>query len=290
MMKRIIPGTLFFLCISWINPLAAHPGIGIVMDSQGNVFYTDLVHVWKITPNNQHSIAVKDVHTHELYIDSEDNLYGEHIWYEGEATDKWGHYIWCLKKNGQLVKIKDRTEGFPVDNTLQRDYQGNTYWPEKEGDHEVLKMTSPSGTVQMVTDHRFQDIRWLHIRPCTKEVFVVDHLAVKRVNEKGQVSVVAENLKEKPPVFSQVRDQHYLMGVWTDKTENVYAAVFGARKIKQFTPAAEVKTIYTSEKGWSPSGGLIAPDGTLWVMEFSSSNKTRVVRLTPDGERSYYQS
>lgn len=290
MMKKAMLSAFFLLCIGWVSQLGAHPGIGIVMDSQGNVFYTDLVHVWKITPKGQHSIAVKDVHTHELYIDSEDNLYGEHIWYEGEATDKWGHYIWCLKKNEQLVKVKDRTEGFPVDNTLQRDYQGNTYWPAKEGDHEVLKMTSPSGTVRMVTDHRFQDIRWLHIRPCTKEVFVVDQLAVKKVNEKGQLSVVAENLKEKPPVFSQVRDQHYLMGVWTDKTENVYAAVFGARKIKQFTPAGEVKTIYTSEKGWSPSGGLIAADGTLWVMEFSSSNKTRVVRLAPDGERSYYQS
>lgn len=28
----------------------AHPGIGIVMDSKGNVFYTDLKQVWKIDP------------------------------------------------------------------------------------------------------------------------------------------------------------------------------------------------------------------------------------------------
>ena len=29
--------------------MEAHPGIGIVMDDDGNVFYTDLTHVWKIS-------------------------------------------------------------------------------------------------------------------------------------------------------------------------------------------------------------------------------------------------
>jgi hypothetical protein len=48
---------------------AAHPGIGIVMDSRGNVFYTDLSHVWKVEPGGAKSIAVRGVHTHELYID-----------------------------------------------------------------------------------------------------------------------------------------------------------------------------------------------------------------------------
>ncbi|MEK6565879.1 MAG: hypothetical protein AABZ41_04135, partial [Bacteroidota bacterium] len=61
------------------------------MDSQGNVYYTDLKHVWKLTPDGTKSIAIRNVHTHELYIDPQDNLYGEHLWYEGDATKKWGH-------------------------------------------------------------------------------------------------------------------------------------------------------------------------------------------------------
>lgn len=32
---------LAFLC----SAVAAHPGIGIVRDSKGNIFYTDLTHV-----------------------------------------------------------------------------------------------------------------------------------------------------------------------------------------------------------------------------------------------------
>ena len=35
------------------------------------------------------SIAVHDVHSHELYIDSLDNLYGEHLWYNGETLKTW---------------------------------------------------------------------------------------------------------------------------------------------------------------------------------------------------------
>jgi len=31
----------------------AHPGIGIVKDSKGNIFYTDLKQVWKISPDGK---------------------------------------------------------------------------------------------------------------------------------------------------------------------------------------------------------------------------------------------
>src|SRR5688572_23144493 len=73
--------------------MLAHPGVGIVMDSRGNVFYTDLSHVWKIAPDGAKTIAVRGVHTHELALDSADNLFGEHLWYEGDATRPWAHRV-----------------------------------------------------------------------------------------------------------------------------------------------------------------------------------------------------
>ena len=62
----------------------AHTGIGIVMDKHGNVYYTDLKQIWKISPDGTKRIVVPNVHTHELYLDSLGNLYGEHLRYEGE--------------------------------------------------------------------------------------------------------------------------------------------------------------------------------------------------------------
>ena len=44
----------------------AHPGVGLVEDSRGNVYYTDLVHVWKISPDGRKTIAVRNAHTQRL--------------------------------------------------------------------------------------------------------------------------------------------------------------------------------------------------------------------------------
>jgi hypothetical protein len=75
-----------FLFILLLLPLTgyAHPGVGIVKDSKGNIYYTDLKQVWKIT-NGKRAVVVPDVHTHELYIDVNDNLFGEGGYYDDQA-------------------------------------------------------------------------------------------------------------------------------------------------------------------------------------------------------------
>jgi hypothetical protein len=122
----------------------AHPGVGIVMDSRGNVFYTDLSHVWKIAPGGAKSIAVRDVHTHELYIDREGNLYGEHLWYEGDRTKKWGHRVWKLAVDGRLSDVIPAREGFLQNYSFVRDGRGNMYWAER-GAQTVLRKRTPAG-------------------------------------------------------------------------------------------------------------------------------------------------
>ena len=72
----------------------AHPGVGIVSDRWGNIFYTDLKNVYKISPSGEKTVAVARVHTHELALDSAGNLYGEHLWYTGEADNRWRRYVW----------------------------------------------------------------------------------------------------------------------------------------------------------------------------------------------------
>src|SRR6185436_13543018 len=83
----------------------AHPGVGIVEDSAGNVYYTDLAQVWRISPSGAKSIVVSGVHTHELSIDAHDTLYGEHLWYDGDATKKWGHRVWKRIKDGAVSDV-----------------------------------------------------------------------------------------------------------------------------------------------------------------------------------------
>lgn len=63
-MKRILLFVLFFVPVVCVT---AHPGIGIAEDGNGNILFTDLVHVWKIAPDGKKSIAGPLMHTHELF-------------------------------------------------------------------------------------------------------------------------------------------------------------------------------------------------------------------------------
>src|SRR5438046_1994660 len=107
-MKSILVLVLVALSIAAL----AHPSVSILMDSRGNVYFSDLAKVWKINPQGIKSVAVDGVHTHELYLDKEDNLFGEHVWYNGDAAGTWGHYVWKLSHEGKFEKTKPDTPGF----------------------------------------------------------------------------------------------------------------------------------------------------------------------------------
>ncbi len=285
-MKKSIVFLLGCLLSAWV--LDAHPGIGIVMDNEGNVFYTDLVHVWKISPEGEQTIAVRNVHTHELYLDANGDLYGEHEWYEGEATDKWGNYVWCLSKDGAFEKVIPDVEGFLDNTTLVRDPDGNTYWAKKSGNGEILMKQMPDETNITASSHEFKDIRWMHVSKYDNNLYVVDHLTLKKVSPSGVVEIVASELKEDGLRFSRVDDRHYVFGVWTDSTSDVYVALYGAGKVIKINSNGEKSTVFESDRGWSPCGGMIAADGTMWIMEFSRRNKTRVTKVVPNDENIVY--
>ena len=287
-MYRLIVFFLCFICNSTM--LEAHPGIGIVMDSKGNVFYTDLNHVWKISTKGERSIALRDVHTHELYIDEADYLYGEHEWYEGELTDKWGNYVWRLSNDGVFEKIIPDVEGFLDNNTLVRDHENNTYWVEKSDEHDILKKQTLSGQNCFVTHHQFEDIRWMYFSKHDNNLYVVDHLTIKKVTPDGNVIIIADNLKEAKISFDGVADRHYVYGMWSDEKKNLYVAVYGAGHVKKINPNGKLTTIFESDTFWSPCGGLMNPDGTHWIMEFSKRNRTRVRKITKDGKHTLYKT
>jgi sugar lactone lactonase YvrE len=282
---RFLIGCLLFV---GIGTLHAHPGIGIVMDSKGNVFYTDLSHVWKITTDGQRTIAVKNVHTHELYIDQHDNLYGEHEWYKGDASGKWANYVWCLTRDGKIEIVAPEIEGFLENTTLVRDAKGNSYWVKKAEQHQIMKSAKGSKNSSVLSKHKFQNIRWMYFSKADNHLYVVDNLKIKKVSTSGEIQIVSGNLKENAPPHDGVADHHYVYGLCADTNKNVYAAIFGANKVKRIDTNGVVKTIHKSEKGWSPCGVLIAPDNSKWIMEFSKNNKTRVLKISPDGTQKIY--
>lgn len=275
--------------VAALSPAFAHPGIGIVRDSRGNLYYTDLKQVWKIAPDGTKSVAVPGVHTHELYVDAEDNLFGEHLWYEGDATGRWGHRVWRLGADGTLADVIPARVGFRDDYDdfhFVRDGRGAMYWADR-GEETAIRKRMPGGPVTTIARAPFRDVRWM-TATADGTVFLVDRHDLVRVDPDGEVRTVVENLARRRRVFLFVRDSHAIMGLWTDAVGNVYAAVSSDGEVKRIDRAGRVRVVHRASPGWSPTGGLVAPNGDLVILEYRGPLGARALRVERSGKRTAF--
>jgi hypothetical protein len=261
-------------------PAAAHPPVSVVVDRQGNAYYSDLEQVWKVAPNGTKSVAVANVHTHELYLDAHGNLFGEHLWYEGERTDKWGHYVWRRSPDGRVVKVIADRQGFPSDYSFARDAAGNQYIANREKGW--IEKRAPNGTVSIVA-RELKGMSWLIASTPDATLYVVDGGDLVRVTPNGRVTRLARNVGRTTLLRPQVSARHMVMGLWTDRAGNVYAASYGEGKVKKVTPEGKVSVAAESTAPWSPVGGAFAPNGDLLLLECSITNQVRLRRIAMRG-------
>lgn len=254
--------------------LLAHPGIGIVQDSRGNIYYTDLFRVWKIAPDGKRTVAVPNVHTHELYMDAKDNLFGEHLWYNGEAQNTWGSYAWCLHPNGKLDTVRGPVSGFLQDYSFCRDSMGNQYWAERWTVSRIVRR-SPGGKTTILARGKFHDIRWMYATP-GGTLYFIDLLDLYRIDPRGNLKKLVTNLAAPQGRAPAETDRHSIFGLWSDRRGNLYAAIPSETCVKKIRPDGSVSTLLHTQAPWSPSGGLIDRRGQLWLLEFNASNDVRV--------------
>lgn len=263
------------LLLAAVSPAWAHPGTGIVTDRRGNVFYTDLQHVWRIAPDGHKSIAVRDVHTHELDIDSAGNLFGEDNRYVG--GDRYRHRVWRRSPDGRVTDVIPWRQGFWREYGFVRDRAGATYWvhcPERAC---TIRRRAPDGrTGTFAPGARFNTrINWIAAGP-NGSLYVVDGPELRLVTREGRLTTLARGLGE------------HQMGMWPDGRGNVYVAVYGARAVKRVGQDGRVATVARTPAPWGPSGVTVAPNGDLWILEYSTSNEARVRRVAANGRVTVY--
>ncbi|GHN03155.1 hypothetical protein WSM22_46440 [Cytophagales bacterium WSM2-2] len=265
----------------------AHPGVSIVMDKKGSVYYSDLKQVWKIDTQGKKTVVVSGVHTHELFMDDTDNLYGEHLWYNGEKADTWGHYVWKLSPAGKLDRIKPSTTGIPNDYSFVRDKNGNMYWADRTDKCQKVIRKNKDGSLTKMGDACMENIRWM---TCTPEgvVYIVDLHDIKKMDLHGHIITLTEDVPGKKILSLFVDPTHFLSGISVDSHENVYVADYSAKQVKKITPSKQVSVLAETNTPWSPSGSLLAPNGDFWILENSITNHVRVECITKDGKRIIY--
>jgi hypothetical protein len=240
----------------------------MVRDSKGVIYYSDLEQVWRLKDGKK-SIAVPNVHTHELYIDTNDNLYGEHLWFIGGNND-FKHYYWMLGGNGSLDTISRPQLAYrQIDFPLARDRQGNGFYVKEfvtapDTTH-IFKMDK-NGRESIFASGGFAGIKWLHPQPDGSLLYVLRN-QVHKVYENGAGS----------KAFPFAAAGSTLGGAWQDSSGNIYVALFEKGIIRKLSGSGAATTVYTSPGGWSPVFGLFDEKNTLWVLEYSRANEARVV-------------
>ena len=281
MRKLIIANLLFLISIA----VTAHPGIGIVKDSKGNIYYTDLAKVWKISLDGSKAVVVTGVHTHELFMDEHDNLYGEHLWYNGEIKDTWGHYVWCLKNTGELLKEIKPKEGFLTNYSFARDSLGNMYWVERFTTSKIMKKTK-NGEIIKIAEGKFGFIGWL---TCAKNgtLYFTESNKLRRLSPDGKsgsyrMEMLANNVGSKSTDFSMMGRNYDSYGIWTDAAGNVYLAMIDSKKVIRIGADGNTQTILTSNSLWTICSGIFDNNGNMWVLENSVSNEVRARKITKE--------
>lgn len=256
----------------------AHPGVGIVKDSKGNIFYTDLKQVWKITEGKK-AVVVPNVHTHELYIDLNDNLYGEGGYYDDKAV-KFYHYLWVYRPNGKIdTALGMKEQYFHQDFSLSKDKKENEYYikrfliPHTDTSHIYRKTTDGNETVYATGN--FKHVNWLHPQDDGNLLYVSNN-AIYSVDTSGNIKLVKEQVGNTKPSFKFSGNSITIWGVWQDNAKNIYAAVFSDQAVKRIDVNGNMIEIYKSKGNWAPLHGIFDNNSKLWVLEGSDNNDVRV--------------
>lgn len=267
-MRILIAGALA-ICVSL--PASAHPSVGIVINRNGDVFYSDLERVWRVTAAGQKQIVVPNVHTHELSIDSSGAIYGEDSrWLGG---DQYRHRVWKRAADGRVTDVIPWTDGFWREYGFARDGREAMYWVRCTAARVcTVRQRERTGQARnFVREGRFSGpINWIVASP-DGAVYVIDGPDLRRVSPQGKLETLAR-------ISSRADGRHQLMGMTLDSSGNIYVAGHADRKVFRVTPAGRVQAVARSAAPWAPTAVALSGRGDLWMLEWAG-NQARVRRV-----------
>lgn len=247
-----------------VTPALAHPGWGLVRDPvRGIVYYTDLVQVWKIDRAGRRTVAVPKVHSHELRLDPQGNLYGEDL---ENSDDQWRNRVWRLSPDGRLTDMIPWRPGFREDYGFVADSSGNLYWTQcsVEGDRCVVNRRTPNGQVRATgRGRRFARPLNFLASDDAGRVLLADGKDLLRLTPADTFATVFRDA-------ARTGDRFAIMGFHARPAGEIAIAAFEDRLVVRLTPGRPPRILYRAQRPWQPSAVLETPDG-LWITEYDGS-------------------
>lgn len=245
-------------------PALAHPSWSIAHDrARGLVYYSDLRQVWSIDASFTRRLVVPNVHTHELLVDGEGNLYGE------DARVNGRHRVWRRSPGGVVTDIIRDTDGYRDDWGFVEGRDGALYWTKCENPAKGrascgLRRRLPGGRIEdAARGLRFAAPLNFLSRDAEGRVLIGDGPDVKRLTNDDRVETVARGV-------TRATDRFAFMGFHTGDDGALYLAAFGDRTVVRAGKDGVRRVEARSADPWSPTGVLKTPQG-LWILEFDGA-------------------
>jgi len=272
------------------SPAPAHPGSGIVVDRNGQVFFQDTAGrvIWKIDARGQVSPFYDKMGGHWMALDAGGHFAGADVAPFRRITPPGAKPALIVADGGAPIAVNG---------------EGNLYYglAVLNGDKVAPGITrfAPDGKRSPFAPGLREVVEKLGITGLAAgpdgALFVACPSAVLKVKTDGTFTTVVH------PVVVKDCDVDYpdnnpnfplpaLRGLAVDPRGVVYAAATGCHRLVKITPDGPVETVLKAERPWSPTG-VALHDGAVYVLEYTNANGgandgwlPRVRRLGRDGK------
>jgi len=254
-------GTFLSLILWLLFGIAAiaHPGSGIVIDKQGNVYFTDTGKgIWKI--DKKHKLTyIPASKFHWMTLDT--------IGYFAESPKSFGEYferVPLQSNTSTLIMCSD----FPV--VVGKD--GNIYYADtRPGSAKIMRRT-PAGKETIVTSNKiFQFISGIAAGPdgsiYISEASNANANTIRKITMNGTISIIATYVGKNSKDLPLETVPSYCRGLAVDSAGTVYVAATGSRTILKITPQGKITTIVQTTGPWTPTGVAVF-HGEIYVLEW----------------------
>jgi len=246
-------------CVLFAITLFAHPGSGIVLDKQGNIYFTDTGKgVWKIDTQGRLSFLPASKF-HWMTIDAIGNFAG--------SPKRFGEYferVTTKSNKPSLIMCSD----FPL--VVNKD--GNIYYANtRPGAGKIIKRT-PDGKESVFASNKiFEFINGI-TAGADGALYITENSngnasTIRKITTDGTMSIIATFIGNEGKDLPLETVPSYCRGLFVDSAGTIYVAATGGRSVLKITPQGKITTILQVTGPWTPTGVAVF-HGEVYILEW----------------------
>ncbi|HEX3877315.1 MAG TPA: SMP-30/gluconolactonase/LRE family protein [Bryobacteraceae bacterium] len=255
----------FGLVIYFSLRCLAHPASGIILDSQGQIYFADAARGVYLIKKTGDLIRYSAQSEHWLALDSQGRFS------ESAELTSASNRIYRITPERAIPAIL-LTSGAPI--TIGAD--GDLYYAAytREGPLQVMRRTPQQESLFVRIDSSAdgQPLHWIN-GICTGpdgSLYFTENDAVRKISRKGRISTVVSHLQRATgPSVPGIRAElgPYLRGLAVDTNGNIWVAATGECAVLKITSAGQVTTVLKTQSPWSPTG-IAVSGGDVYSLEY----------------------